>query len=50
VCLVEWADKVEPTLPLEHLRIDIAILDESRRRFTLTATGDRYERLIREFP
>jgi tRNA threonylcarbamoyladenosine biosynthesis protein TsaE len=46
VCLVEWADKVEPTLPPEHLRIDIAILDESRRRFTLTATGDRYERLL----
>ena len=50
VCLVEWADKVEPTLPPEHLRIDIAILNESRRRFTLTATGDRYERLIGEFP
>src|SRR5262245_297774 len=42
VCLVEWADKVEPTLPTEHLRIDIAILDENRRRFTLTANGERY--------
>jgi tRNA threonylcarbamoyladenosine biosynthesis protein TsaE len=50
VCLVEWADKVEPTLPAEHLRIDIAILNESRRRFTLTATGERYECLLREFP
>ena len=46
VCLVEWADKVEPTLPPDHLRIDISILDESRRRFSLTATGDRYERLL----
>src|SRR5919202_4674563 len=34
VCLVEWADKVEPTLPAEHLRIEIAIVDEDRRRFT----------------
>jgi tRNA threonylcarbamoyl adenosine modification protein YjeE len=46
VCLVEWADKVEATLPAEHLRIDIAIVDENRRRFTITATGARYEQLL----
>src|SRR5919206_3537116 len=33
VCLVEWADKVEPTLPADHLRIEIRIVDENRRRF-----------------
>src|SRR4051812_19076461 len=30
VCLVEWADKVEPTLPADHLRIEIEIVNESR--------------------
>ncbi|MBM3980385.1 MAG: tRNA (adenosine(37)-N6)-threonylcarbamoyltransferase complex ATPase subunit type 1 TsaE [Planctomycetes bacterium] len=46
VCLVEWADKVAPTLPAEHLRIEIEIVDANRRRFHVTATGTRYEALI----
>src|SRR5436305_1892170 len=46
VCLVEWADKVEPTLPAEHLRIEIHVVDETRRRFEVTATGGRYEELL----
>jgi tRNA threonylcarbamoyladenosine biosynthesis protein TsaE len=46
VCLVEWADKVAATLPAEHLRIEIEIVDADRRRFTLTAFGDRYDRLL----
>src|SRR3954452_3414256 len=39
VCLVEWADKVEATLPAEHLRIGIEILSENSRRLEVTATG-----------
>src|ERR671929_821501 len=46
VCLVEWADKVEATLPAEHLRVEIAITGETARRFTVTATGRRYEDLL----
>jgi tRNA threonylcarbamoyladenosine biosynthesis protein TsaE len=46
VCVIEWADKVAATLPAEHLRIDIAIVDDNRRRFTLTATGERYRELL----
>src|SRR5215470_577446 len=42
VCLVEWADKVESTLPVDHLRIEIEIVDANRRRFTLTTNGKRY--------
>jgi tRNA threonylcarbamoyladenosine biosynthesis protein TsaE len=49
VCLVEWADKVEGTLPVDHLRIEIEIVDANRRRFTLKATGERYERLLGEW-
>jgi tRNA threonylcarbamoyladenosine biosynthesis protein TsaE len=47
VCLVEWADKVDATLPADHLRIEIEIVDENRRRFHLTATGEQYEELLR---
>src|SRR5438105_1530789 len=45
VCVVEWADKVKEMLPDEHLRIDIGVLDENRRRFTVTGFGERYERV-----
>src|SRR6188508_1631195 len=31
-CLVEWADKVDATLPAEHLRIEIEVIDANRRR------------------
>ncbi|QDU23646.1 tRNA (adenosine(37)-N6)-threonylcarbamoyltransferase complex ATPase subunit type 1 TsaE [Urbifossiella limnaea] len=46
VCVVEWADKVEPTLPAEQLRIVITAVDENRRRFELTAHGDRYAAVL----
>jgi len=46
VCLVEWADKVEVTLPADHLRIAITVVDENRRRFDLTATGEQYVELL----
>lgn len=49
VCMVEWADKVESTLPVEHLRIEIEIVDTNRRRFHLSVIGERYERLVAEF-
>src|SRR5262245_8410415 len=48
VCLVEWADRVESCLPAEHLHIDIAIIGETSRRFTLEARGDRYETLLNQ--
>jgi tRNA threonylcarbamoyladenosine biosynthesis protein TsaE len=45
VCVVEWADRVEETLPREHLRIEIEVIDEDRRRFWVTGRGERYERI-----
>ena len=48
VCLVEWADRVEPCLPEEHLRITIAITGENSRRFTLEGFGDRCAQLVRD--
>lgn len=41
VCLVEWADRVTESLPLDRLQIEITIVGETERRFALTATGDR---------
>ena len=46
VCVVEWADKVETTLPADHLRIDITVIDENRRHFDITAHGERYAALV----
>lgn len=42
VCLVEWADRVTVTLPPERLWVTIDVVGESRRRFEMTATGERY--------
>lgn len=47
VCLVEWADKVQVTLPPDHLRIEIEIIDENQRRFEITGAGEKYESLLR---
>ena len=46
VCVVEWADRVAETLPADHLRIDIDVIDTARRWFTLTAHGEQYERVV----
>ncbi len=46
VCIVEWADKVEATLPQDHLRIEIEIVDEHQRVFHLVAKGERYQEVL----
>jgi tRNA threonylcarbamoyladenosine biosynthesis protein TsaE len=46
VCVVEWADKVADVLPADHLRVEITPTGPTARRFVLTATGPRHERLL----
>ena len=46
VCLVEWADKVKPVLPPEHLWIRFDITGPMERRLTFVPEGDRYQRLV----
>jgi len=46
VCLVEWADKIAPTLPLEKLWIRIEIIGPTARRYTFAATGDRHAKIL----
>lgn len=45
VCVVEWADRVDAALPTDHLRIEIEIVDENRRRFRITTKGKRFDDL-----
>jgi tRNA threonylcarbamoyladenosine biosynthesis protein TsaE len=46
VCLVEWADRVEASLPGDFLRVSIEITGETTRRFTLDQRGSRYDNVL----
>jgi tRNA threonylcarbamoyladenosine biosynthesis protein TsaE len=46
VCLVEWADRVEPCLPREHLRINIAVTGETSRRLHIEGRGEPYQAVV----
>jgi tRNA threonylcarbamoyladenosine biosynthesis protein TsaE len=48
VCLVEWADRVPGCLPVEHLRITIAVTGEGSRRFLIEGMGERYGKFVDE--
>jgi tRNA threonylcarbamoyladenosine biosynthesis protein TsaE len=48
VCLVEWADRVEPCLPAEHLHVTLTPTGETARRFTVEGRGERYATLVRQ--
>jgi tRNA threonylcarbamoyladenosine biosynthesis protein TsaE len=49
VCLIEWADRIQPALPDERLWITLRHLDVSKRGIVMRATGVRYDELLREF-
>jgi len=46
VCLIEWADRVAPLLPDEHLSIDFELTGPQSRRLTLTGNGSRHQQII----
>jgi tRNA threonylcarbamoyladenosine biosynthesis protein TsaE len=48
VCLVEWADRVQTSLPTDHLRIELEVTGETSRRAHLRAIGDRYDVILTE--
>jgi tRNA threonylcarbamoyladenosine biosynthesis protein TsaE len=47
ICLVEWGDRVKPFLPPDHLQIAITMTGETRRRFTITGTGEQAKAFAR---
>ena len=49
VCVIEWAEKIRPALPSEHLWLAFRHLGESKRGLLIQANGSRYEELLNEF-
>ena len=49
VCLIEWAERVAEILPPDHMWITFYYLDDTKRRITMQAAGDRYQKLIEDF-
>lgn len=47
--VVEWAEKIQETLPAERLWLEIKWVDENQRDFLITAYGTRYLDLLSEF-
>jgi tRNA threonylcarbamoyladenosine biosynthesis protein TsaE len=46
VAVIEWADKLEASLPAERLDVMLQHLDEDRRLIILEAEGARYRHLL----
>jgi tRNA threonylcarbamoyladenosine biosynthesis protein TsaE len=46
VCLVEWADRVEKSLPAERLTIRLTVVSENARRAEIKGVGARYVELV----
>ncbi len=52
VCVIEWAERVQPLIPPEHLRINLDFAEhagQNRRSLYFTAQGEQHEALLREF-
>jgi tRNA threonylcarbamoyladenosine biosynthesis protein TsaE len=45
--LIEWADRIEHSLPRDYLEICVEVTGAESRRFTLRAIGRRYEEAMR---
>ena len=46
VCVVEWAEKGDVVLPLEHLLIEMSYLADDERRLQLRPSGKRYREIL----
>ena len=44
--LIEWADRVEGSLPRDYIEIRIEVTGETSRRFEIRPVGRRYEEVI----
>ncbi|MFC1941750.1 tRNA (adenosine(37)-N6)-threonylcarbamoyltransferase complex ATPase subunit type 1 TsaE [Chloroflexota bacterium] len=49
VMIVEWAEKILSLVPDDYLKVQFEILSGNKRRITLSATGDRFSNLIKEY-
>ena len=46
IVVIEWAEKIEDLLPPEYLRIELEIVDLSKRKVALRAYGSFYRKVI----
>jgi tRNA threonylcarbamoyladenosine biosynthesis protein TsaE len=46
--LIEWADRVEGSLPREYVEIRVEVAGAESRRFEIRAIGRRYEEVLRQ--
>jgi tRNA threonylcarbamoyladenosine biosynthesis protein TsaE len=49
VAIIEWAGKLDASLPVERLEIAIAHQTEETRLITITPWGERYHQLLRQW-
>jgi tRNA threonylcarbamoyladenosine biosynthesis protein TsaE len=49
VAVIEWADKIEASLPAERLEITLAHRTEDTRLITITPQGARYHQLLKRW-
>jgi tRNA threonylcarbamoyladenosine biosynthesis protein TsaE len=49
ICLIEWADRIQPALPAERLWITLRHLDVTKRNILITAAGAHYDELLSGF-
>lgn len=49
VCVIEWADRGREVLPDECLWISLRHISETKRGISMTAIGERYQKLLQEF-
>lgn len=49
VCLIEWANRIRPALPDEHLWITLRYLDTSKRGIVMKANSRHYNTILEEF-
>lgn len=47
--VVEWPEKIQAALPVEHLWVDLRWVADEQRGMIFTPAGARYERLLAEF-
>ena len=46
ICVVEWADRIEPLLPSDHLRVILTYVNHRTRRLQFSACGDQSQTLL----
>ncbi len=49
ILLVEWAEHIDEALPEDRLWIELRVVEETRRSFSLEAIGERYQQLLEGF-